>query len=264
MCPPHALDCPYDCFEHCFAHRRIARYWFSSGAPAGLPRSHASLLARSQEALYDTARACNARGAEVVTFGVDLADASALNRTLDSIAEYPVDLIVNNAGFMAEEALPWETDPEAWWRTQEINVRAPYLISHALVPHMIERGGGRIVDLSSGAAVWDADLASSYYVSKTALLRFAGSLHEAGAQFGLRVFSVAPGVVRTDMTANRVMHEGVRSGTIRLRLRRLLVRLLMVSLTGLRVRRFVQARICLRICGRVRSVASGPKSASCV
>lgn len=166
------------------------------------------LLARSQEALYDTARACNARGAEVVTFGVDLADASALNRTLDSIAEYPVDLIVNNAGFMAEEALPWETDPEAWWRTQEINVRAPYLISHALAPHMIERGGGRIVDLSSGAAVWDADLASSYYVSKTALLRFAGSLHEAGAQFGLRVFSVAPGVVRTDMTANRVMHEG--------------------------------------------------------
>ncbi|QJC21861.1 SDR family NAD(P)-dependent oxidoreductase [Arcanobacterium buesumense] len=165
------------------------------------------LLARTQEALYDTAKACNARGATVLTFGVDLAQVQEITHLCHKISEYPVDLLINNAGIMAEEALPWETDPHDWWLTQEINLRAPYLLAHALVPSMLARGGGRIIDLSSGAAVKDTALASSYYVSKTALLRFAGSLHEAGAEHGLRVFSVAPGVVQTDMTANRLMHQ---------------------------------------------------------
>ncbi|WP_216388372.1 SDR family NAD(P)-dependent oxidoreductase [Arcanobacterium phocae] len=176
----------------------------------GLARSGRTLLltARTHEALYDTAKACNARGADVVALGADLGAPSDIDRVLSTILNYPVDLLINNAGVMEEEALPWDTDPQVWWNTLEVNLRAPYLLAHALIPPMLSRGGGRIIDLSSGAAVQDSAMASAYYVSKTALLRFAGSLHEAGYSQGLRVFSVAPGVVRTDMTVNRAMHEG--------------------------------------------------------
>ncbi|QRV01458.1 SDR family oxidoreductase [Arcanobacterium phocisimile] len=165
------------------------------------------LLARTHEALYDTAKACNSRGAQVMTFGVDLAQPEEIATFVEQVVDEPIDMMINNAGVMFEEALPWETDPVSWWKTQEINVRAPYLLAHGLVPGMLARGGGRIVDLSSGAAVFDNAMSSAYFVSKTALMRFAGSLHEAGYNSGLRVFSVAPGIVKTDMTDNQLMHK---------------------------------------------------------
>lgn len=176
----------------------------------GLAREGRTLLlaARTREALYDTARACTSRGAQVVTFAVELAEPDSISRLLDEVRNYPIDLLINNAGIMADEALPWDNDPDAWWLTQEVNVRAPYLLSRTLVPAMLQRGGGRIIDLSSGAAVRDHDLSSAYFVSKTALLRLAGCLHEAGYDQGLRMFSVAPGVVATDMTIGTIMHEG--------------------------------------------------------
>lgn len=165
------------------------------------------LTARRKENLYGTARACTERGAQVYTFGVELSDPDSVAQLISDISEYSVDMLVNNAGVFGEEKDPWETDPDIWWQTQETNLRAPYLLQRGLVPGMLARGGGRIVDLSSGAAVWDSAEASGYYVSKTALLRLAGSLHEAGYQRGLRVFAVAPGVVKTDMTAAMTAHD---------------------------------------------------------
>ncbi len=73
---------------------------------------------------------------------------------------------------------------------------------------MLARGGGRVVDLSSGAGSHDMDGASAYNASKTALLRLGANLHRSGHALGLRTFEVSPGVVQTDMTASMVMHEG--------------------------------------------------------
>ncbi len=167
------------------------------------------LTARRKESLYDTARACTNRGAKVVTYAVELSDVNSIEDFIARLAEdgHEVDMLVNNAGVSAEEVLPWEGDPETWWKTQEINLRAPYLLQHGLVPAMLKRGGGRIVDLSSGAAVKDTKENSAYNVSKTALMRLAGSLHESGHELGLRVFSVAPGVVQTDMTKSMRAHD---------------------------------------------------------
>lgn len=168
------------------------------------------LAARTREALYGTARACTERGAAVQTFAVDLADASSVQALATRIRDEfeGVDLIINNAGILGPEALPWEAELTAWWETQLVNLQAPFILQQILVPGMLERGGGRIIDLSSGAAVKDDDLCSSYFVSKTALLRLAGSLHLAGNNRGLKVFPVAPGVVRTDMTSGMQMHIG--------------------------------------------------------
>ncbi len=167
------------------------------------------LVARTLDALEDVAGECEERGAKVCTMACQLEDTGDVARMLKAIkADGGADMVVNCAGIFGEEKVPWETDPELWWQTQLVNVRAPYLIQRALVPGMLERGGGRILDLSSGAAIKDRDDSSGYYVSKTALMRLGGCLHEAGYVRGLRVLEMAPGVVLTDMTRDMLMHEG--------------------------------------------------------
>jgi NAD(P)-dependent dehydrogenase (short-subunit alcohol dehydrogenase family) len=71
---------------------------------------------------------------------------------------------------------------------------------------MVRRGGGRVVDLSSGLALRDGEPYSAYSASKAALARMGGSLAAAGARHGIRSFEVAPGAVRSPMTAGMAMH----------------------------------------------------------
>ncbi|MGO1592249.1 MAG: SDR family NAD(P)-dependent oxidoreductase [Ancrocorticia sp.] len=173
------------------------------------PGRSLTLVARTQDSLEATAAECEVRGASVCTLACLLEKRDRLAQMLEIItADGGVDMIVNCAGVFGSEERPWEADPEDWWYTQLVNVRAPFLIQHALVPGMLERGGGRIIDLSSGAAIKDRPNTSAYYVSKTALMRLGGSLHMAGYDEGLRVLELAPGVVYTDMTKGAKMHEG--------------------------------------------------------
>lgn len=119
-----------------------------------------------------------------------------------------IDLLVNNAGRIESEAAPWEADPDEWWNVLEVNVRGPFLLSRAVVPRMIEAGGGRVVNLNSGSATRASGDLSAYAASKSALARLTGGLARAGAPLGVYAFDLAPGVVATDMTAGMRMHEG--------------------------------------------------------
>ncbi|WFN91059.1 SDR family NAD(P)-dependent oxidoreductase [Arcanobacterium wilhelmae] len=168
------------------------------------------LVARSIASLENTAQAARGLGATVHTYAAELSDVSSVNSLVVHIAAdgFVPDTVINNAGVMGAELAPWEDDPVAWWRVLEVNVRAPFLLAHAFVPAMLEAGFGRIIDLSSGAAVWDTSNTVAYFVSKTALYRLGSSMHEAGYERGLRVLEVAPGVVKTDMTADAQMHVG--------------------------------------------------------
>ncbi len=168
-----------------------------------------TLVARKASHLEEVARHCKELGATVCAIGADLSKVEDVTAMLDVVVgDGGVDLVVNCAGIFGEEVLPWEGNPQLWWRTQQVNVRAPYLIQHRLVPLMLAQGGGRILDLSSGAAIKDRADSSGYYTSKTALFRLGSSMHLAGFEAGLRVLEVAPGVVLTDMTRNMVMHVG--------------------------------------------------------
>src|SRR4029077_9385743 len=64
----------------------------------------------------------------------------------------PVDALVNNAGINLREESAWEADPDAWWRVFEVNVLGAYLCARAVIPGMLERGRGRIVNTGSGAS----------------------------------------------------------------------------------------------------------------
>ena len=124
-------------------------------------------------------------------------------------------MLVNNAGVIDTEVDLFASDPEQWWHTQEVNVLGAYLMTWLVAPHMLASGGGRIVNVNSGAARRAGADASAYNVSKTALARVTGSTHLAGWARGIRAFDLMPGVVRTDMTGRWTPTPAAPSGPTR-------------------------------------------------
>ena len=117
----------------------------------------------------------------------------------------PIRLLVNNAGLGPSRKPFVEETVEEWWRVFEVNVLGAYLCCRLLAPRMIERGGGRIVNLGSGGSylpITDPTTATStsYGPSKAALGRFSESLAAVLRPHGVHVFLISPGLVRTDMT----------------------------------------------------------------
>jgi predicted DCC family thiol-disulfide oxidoreductase YuxK len=93
----------------------------------------------------------------------------------------------------------WENDPAEWWRNQEVNLRGPMLCCREVVPNMIARKSGRIINVASGAGCQPFPELSAYVVSKTALIRFSEQLAFELAPHGISVFPIHPGTVRTRM-----------------------------------------------------------------
>jgi NAD(P)-dependent dehydrogenase (short-subunit alcohol dehydrogenase family) len=117
----------------------------------------------------------------------------------------PIDALVNAAGAYGPRRTFRDTDPDAWWRVLEVNLRGPALLCRRLLGGMVERGRGHIVSLSSKAAVWDDPAHSSvaYATSKAALTRLTAALAGELQGTGVTVVDVSPGLVRTGMTSSR-------------------------------------------------------------
>jgi 3-oxoacyl-[acyl-carrier protein] reductase len=111
-----------------------------------------------------------------------------------------VDLLVNNAGMGIHEDAAWELDPDEWWHVFEVNVLGVYLCCRAVIPGMLERGRGRIVNVASGAAYLPGLKSTAYGGSKAAVHRFSEALANQLEPHGIPVFSISPGLVRTQMT----------------------------------------------------------------
>ena len=170
-----------------------------------------ALHGRSEERLTATRDAVEEAGGRCCVVTADVTDFAAV---ADMVAEAeqrlgPLDLLVNNAGLIEDDEVPiWKADPAEWRRVVEADVLGPFHCVRAVVPGMVARGGGRVVDLNSGSGTRDMAVYSAYNAAKTALFRIGGGLHVAGHAFGLRAFEVAPGVVRTEMTEKMAVHAG--------------------------------------------------------
>jgi NAD(P)-dependent dehydrogenase (short-subunit alcohol dehydrogenase family) len=113
----------------------------------------------------------------------------------------PIGLLVANAGVTGPGKPTWETPVEDWWRVFEVNVLGVFLCCRAVLPGMIERGAGRIVNMSSGASYLPGGGDSTAYgPSKAAVSRFSELLEREVASRGVHVFHISPGLVRTAMT----------------------------------------------------------------
>lgn len=193
-----------------------ARTALVTGAGRGLGRALAAglsgaglrvaVLGRSPQSLAGVLADLGDGAVPVVA---DVRDAAAVQAAVQ-VAEQAlggIDLLVNNAGVIDQAEVPiWEADPASWRDVVETDLLGPFHCVRAVVPGMLARGGGRVVDLSSGAGAKDRDAYSAYCAAKAGLFRIAGNLHLAGYPRGLRAFEVSPGVVRTDMSTGMPMH----------------------------------------------------------
>jgi 3-oxoacyl-[acyl-carrier protein] reductase len=198
-----------------------ARVALVTGASGGIGRQLAVGLAaaglavglhgRDPARLEATRAAVEETGAPYRVMSADVTDAAAVREAVDEVEGTlgPVDLLVNNAGLIEASEVPvWEADVQEWRRVLEADLLGPFHCVRAVVPGMVARGGGRVVDLSSGAATRDSAVYSAYGAAKTGLFRVGGAVHAAGHDRGLRAFEVAPGVVDTAMTRGMAVHEG--------------------------------------------------------
>jgi NAD(P)-dependent dehydrogenase (short-subunit alcohol dehydrogenase family) len=121
----------------------------------------------------------------------------------------PIDLLVANAGIGGASGAAWEIDSDEWWRVFEVNVLGVYLSCRAVLPAMVRRGSGRIVNISSGSSYLPGGGNPAYGASKAAVSRFSELLQHEVADTGVSVFHISPGMVRTDMTSDFDVDESM-------------------------------------------------------
>jgi NAD(P)-dependent dehydrogenase (short-subunit alcohol dehydrogenase family) len=185
-----------------------------TGGGRGLGRAFAQALAAAGASVIAIARTSQeldetvaSSGTNARAFPADITDARAVDAILAEIGA--VDLLVNNAGVLGPIGPFWEVDFEHWRRAMDVNTRGALLCSRAVLPGMIARRRGRIINLVTGAV--PAAYLSSYMTSKTALIRATECLAAETKPYGVSLFSVAPGTVRTRMSMHSVnSSEGQR------------------------------------------------------
>jgi 2-dehydro-3-deoxy-L-rhamnonate dehydrogenase (NAD+) len=138
--------------------------------------------------------------AEGADLRADVTDAAAVGAAAERAG--PVDILVNSAGIVGPSAPLWEIPLDGWERTFAVNVRGTFHTCRALVPGMIARGWGRIVNIASMAGKDGNPTMSPYSASKAAVIALTKSLGKELATTGVLANAVAPAVIETPMNAD--------------------------------------------------------------
>lgn len=161
-----------------------------------------AVLSRSSEELAETVQLIEQQGGRAAAYPADVTDAQVVQTAIRTIEQSlgPVDILVNNAGTPKPLAPFAETDINDWWRGMEVNLLGPVLCTRHVLPGMISRRRGCIINISSGAGAMGMTHFSSYACGKTALVRLTECVALENQPYGITAFAIAPGTVRTAMS----------------------------------------------------------------
>ncbi|MEK9895866.1 MAG: SDR family NAD(P)-dependent oxidoreductase [Burkholderiaceae bacterium] len=143
--------------------------------------------------------AAKALGKHAEAFAVQLTDEASVRAAFDATLQTlgPVDVLVNNAGITGGNAATWELDTEVWREVVEVYLIAPFLVCKVVVPHLMTRGSGRIVNIASIAGKEGNPNASHYSASKAGLIALTKSLGKELAGHGVLVNAITPAAAQT-------------------------------------------------------------------
>lgn len=161
-----------------------------------------AVLSRTESDLEETVGLIAGLAGAGLAVPVDLVDYGQVESAFATIARElgPVDVLINNAGNYVAIGPVWEVGPDEWWRDVEVNVRPTYNCCRVVLPVMIARGGGRIINLIGGGTAGAFAYGSGYAVGKSGVMRLTECLTQEVADSNIAVLAMAPGLVRTAMT----------------------------------------------------------------
>lgn len=143
---------------------------------------------------------------KVISIKLDVTDVSSTEEAAKTIKKEfgGLDFLFNNAGYLETFRKIGESDPEEWWKTQEVNIKGPYLVARAFIPVLLETKDGdkTIINTSSIGAHVVMSGASSYQTTKLALLRLGEFIQEEYADQGILCYGIHPGGVMTELASN--------------------------------------------------------------
>lgn len=171
----------------------VAQRALRSGASVALWDVDTARLERSRRELSELGT--------VSTVTVDLVDDAAVEAAAaETFKQHgSIDILVNSAGITGGNGLTWELDPAVWRRVIEVNLIGAYLTCRAVVPRMLERGYGRIVNIASVAGKEGNPTASHYSASKAGLIGLTKSLGKELATRNILVNAVTPAACKTEI-----------------------------------------------------------------
>jgi 3-oxoacyl-[acyl-carrier protein] reductase len=182
-----------------------------TGAARGIGKACAVLMGQaganvavnyrtSEAAAMQTVEEIESLGVKAVAIQADVSTPEGVDKLVSTIREQlgPVDLLVNNAGTF-DRISHDQTDWKLWRQTMANNLDSAFLVTWAVKESMIERQYGRIVNISSIAGVRPRPMSIAYAASKAGMIGFARSLAQALAPHNIRVNTVAPGLIDTEI-----------------------------------------------------------------
>ncbi|EME79064.1 uncharacterized protein MYCFIDRAFT_6125, partial [Pseudocercospora fijiensis CIRAD86] len=175
--------------------RAVCKAFASAGASV-------ACIARREPRLKTLVDEIKAEGGKAIPLAVDISEKDAAKKIVSQVeAELgPVDILVNVAGIARLGPLVDEPeDLDIWWKVHEVNVRAPALLTRAVLPSMIERKSGAVISVSSVVATWPSPIQTAYASSKAAISKFHESLAAELEGTGVLSFALNPGSVESEL-----------------------------------------------------------------
>lgn len=150
-------------------------------------------------------------GADAVGFVLDVSSDEDIDRLAAGLEEndIKIDILINNAGIWRDNTGNfWETDPKSWIRRWRINVYGLMYLTRAILPGMIERQYGRVINVASVAGIYGISGMTDYSATKGAVIAFTKSLAKETTGYGVTVNSVSPGNIGDGDKDNGLSYAG--------------------------------------------------------
>jgi acetoacetyl-CoA reductase len=158
---------------------------------------------RSKEPAEELAQQISENGSEAIAVQADVSDAGQAERliqeTIDKFGR--VDVLVNNAGINIDRTLK-KLSVEDWDKVIQVDLNSAFYTVHAALPHMMEAGGGKIINMSSFVGEAGNIGQANYSAAKAGLLGFTKTAAKELARYGITVNAICPGFIETDMVAS--------------------------------------------------------------
>src|ERR687896_770823 len=185
-----------------------------TGASRGLGRAIAEEVARggakvvvnysrSKEPAEELVQEISENGGEAIAVQADVSDPEQAQSLIDQTIERfrRVDVLVNNAGINVDRTLK-KLSVEDWDKVIQVDLNSAFYTVHAALPHMMEQGGGKIINMSSFVGEAGNIGQANYSAAKAGLLGFTKTAAQELARYGITVNAICPGFIETDMVAS--------------------------------------------------------------